>query len=58
MVSLFKLMSVSEQGVHFTSPHTNEPMLLTPEQSIHLQNQIGSDIMMFVFYIMPLSQGT
>lgn len=30
----------------FVSPHDNSEMMLTPELSIHFQNQIGADIMM------------
>lgn len=46
MVSLSKLCSVTEDGVSFTHPNTEEKMFLRPEDSIHSQNQIGSDIMM------------
>ncbi|KAI3635247.1 hypothetical protein MIR68_006813 [Amoeboaphelidium protococcarum] len=46
MVSLLKLSSVSEDGVHFIHPHTQEPLLLTPERSMQIQNSIGADIMM------------
>ncbi|KAJ5631611.1 Queuine tRNA-ribosyltransferase [Penicillium longicatenatum] len=46
MVSLLKLATVTEEGVRFLSPHDGEPMLLTPEHSIGLQNSIGSDIIM------------
>ncbi|KAI9693004.1 MAG: hypothetical protein M1822_004999 [Bathelium mastoideum] len=46
MVSLLKLAKVTEEGVRFLSPHDGEPMLLTPEHSISLQNSIGSDIIM------------
>ncbi|RDA88647.1 hypothetical protein CP532_4125 [Ophiocordyceps camponoti-leonardi (nom. inval.)] len=46
MVSLLKLARVTEEGVRFLSPHDGSPMLLTPELSIHLQNSIGSDIIM------------
>lgn len=46
MVSLAKLMSVTEEGVHFESPHTGELMLLTPEKSIQIQNALGADIIM------------
>ena len=48
MVSLLELSSLSEEGVTFNSPVDGKPMLLTPEKSIHLQNQIGSDIMMML----------
>ncbi|KAK7753682.1 hypothetical protein SLS62_004304 [Diatrype stigma] len=46
MVSLLDLATITEEGVKFLSPHDGTPMLLTPEHSIHLQNTIGSDIMM------------
>ena len=46
MVSLLKLAKVTEEGVTFESPHDGSNMVLTPEHSIKLQNQIGSDIMM------------
>lgn len=46
MVSLAKLSEVTEEGVRFTSPHTSEETLLTPEHSIEIQNALGADIMM------------
>ncbi|KAI1716600.1 queuine tRNA-ribosyltransferase domain-containing protein [Ditylenchus destructor] len=46
MVSLSKLMNVTEDGVHFESPHTSEMILLTPEKCIEMQEALGSDIMM------------
>lgn len=46
MVSLLALSQITESGVRFLSPHDGEPMLLTPEHSITLQNSIGSDIIM------------
>jgi tRNA-guanine transglycosylase len=46
MVSLAKLSAVTEEGVTFQSPVDGSMMLLTPEMSMQLQNQIGSDIMM------------
>ncbi len=46
MVSLLKLAQVTEEGVAFESPHDGSRMVLTPEHSMHLQHQIGSDIMM------------
>ncbi len=35
-----------QEGVKFQSPHDNSEMLLTPEQSIAIQNTIGADIIM------------
>ena len=47
MVSLLKLAEITEQGVKFISPlDSTSEMMLTPEQSIQCQNQIGADIMM------------
>ncbi|KAF4649991.1 Queuine tRNA-ribosyltransferase catalytic subunit 1 [Perkinsus olseni] len=46
MVSLLKLLSISEEGVHFQNPRTKEMMMLTPEESMGIQNSIGADIMM------------
>lgn len=46
MVSLLALAVVTEEGVRFQHPIDGSDMLLTPEMSMQLQNQIGSDIMM------------
>lgn len=46
MVSLSKLAVINEEGVVFQSPFNNTSKLLTPEESIRIQNVIGADIMM------------
>ena len=46
MVSLLQLAEITEQGVQFASPIDGSLMMLTPEQSIQCQNEIGADIMM------------
>lgn len=46
MVSLLKLAHITEEGVNFSSPIDGTPMMLTPEESIKCQNEIGADIMM------------
>ncbi|KAB5530652.1 hypothetical protein PHYPO_G00131840 [Pangasianodon hypophthalmus] len=46
MVSLVELSEVTEEGVLFRSPYDGKEILLTPEQSIGIQNSLGSDIMM------------
>jgi hypothetical protein len=46
MVSLLELAKIEEEGVTFRSPVDGTQMLLKPEDSIHHQNRIGSDIMM------------
>ena len=48
MVSLLKLAKITEQGVNFESPYDGSQKLLTPEESIRIQNSIGADIMMQV----------
>ncbi|KRY16526.1 Queuine tRNA-ribosyltransferase [Trichinella patagoniensis] len=53
MVSLAKLMNISEEGVHFISPHTKEEMLLSPERSIEIQNSLGADIIMQLDDVVP-----
>jgi queuine tRNA-ribosyltransferase len=37
---------VKEEGVLFVSPYNDEVMLMTPEQSMRIQHQLGSDIIM------------
>ena len=46
MVSLLDLAEITETGVKFQSPIDGTEMMLTPEQSIKFQNEIGADIMM------------
>ena len=46
MVSLLALAKITEEGVTFQSPVDGSKMLLTPEESMRVQNEIGSDIMM------------
>lgn len=46
MVSLLALAEITEHGVQFRSPHDGSTMVLTPEHSMALQNQLGADIMM------------
>lgn len=46
MVSLLKLCDIDEKGVKFQSPHDGSILMLTPEESMRIQNIIGADIMM------------
>ena len=46
MVSLLDLAVITEEGVKFNSPIDGSEMMLTPEESIRHQNNIGADIMM------------
>uniref|UniRef100_A0A336LVM2 Queuine tRNA-ribosyltransferase catalytic subunit 1 n=1 Tax=Culicoides sonorensis TaxID=179676 RepID=A0A336LVM2_CULSO len=46
MVSLLKLAVIDENGVNFVSPYDKSKCMLTPEESIRIQNVIGADIIM------------
>lgn len=46
LVSLQQLCDVTEEGVRMGSTHGSGILTLKPEDSIHIQNAIGSDIMM------------
>ncbi len=46
MVSLSKLSKVTDAGVEFTNPYDSSLMFISPEKSVSIQNQIGSDIIM------------
>ena len=56
MVSLLDLADITEEGVTFKSPLDGTPMLLTPEQSIAIQNRIGADIIMALDDVVPADQ--
>ncbi len=44
--SLGKIRKISEQGVRFQSPIDGSPIFMGPEESIAVQEALGSDIMM------------
>lgn len=44
--SLAKMRDITERGVHFKSHLSGEKLFLSPEKAIHIQNALGSDIMM------------
>lgn len=44
--SLAPLRKISEDGVCFQSPVNGDPVFLGPEDSIHIQQRLGADIMM------------
>lgn len=56
MVSLLALADITEEGVTFQSPLDGERMLLTPEESIGIQNRIGADIIMALDDVVPADQ--
>ncbi|MGH8279403.1 MAG: tRNA guanosine(34) transglycosylase Tgt [Gammaproteobacteria bacterium] len=44
--SLAKLSKIAEEGVSFQSPVNGDPVFLSPEDSMHVQQALGSDILM------------
>lgn len=44
--SLAKMRRITEEGVHFRSPINGEKFLLSPEYSMQIQRELGSDIVM------------
>jgi len=46
LVSLNKFTKITEEGALFASPFSEEPTMLTPEESISIQHAIGADIIM------------
>ncbi len=44
--SLSDMRYIEEEGVHFRNHLSGEKLFLTPEKAIHIQNALGSDIMM------------
>ena len=44
--SLGDLVKISEEGVKFSSPYDGKKIFMTPEDSIQIQENLGSDIVM------------
>ncbi len=44
--SLAKMRKITEEGVHFRSPVNGNKILLSPESSMQIQRELGSDIVM------------
>jgi queuine tRNA-ribosyltransferase len=44
--SLGELSKISEEGVKFSSPYDGKKIFMTPEESIKIQENLGSDIVM------------
>ena len=53
MLSLSNSSRVLEEGVYFQGPVDGTEMLLTPEKSIAMQNDIGVDIIMTLDDVVP-----
>ncbi|WP_027963541.1 tRNA guanosine(34) transglycosylase Tgt [Halalkalibacillus halophilus] len=44
--SLSEIRQIKEEGVHFRNHISGEKLFLSPEKAMHIQNSLGSDIMM------------
>ena len=44
--SLSKIRDIQEEGVYFRNHLSGEKLFLSPEKAMHIQNALGSDIMM------------
>ena len=44
--SLSEMRKIEEEGVHFKNHLSGEKLFLSPEKAMHIQNALGSDIMM------------
>lgn len=57
MVSLLHLADITEEGVTFQSPIDGERMLLTPEHSMRIQNQLGAQRLTMPFAVHDVCTG-
>ena len=55
--SLGELRRISEEGVRFASPINGDRLLLTPEQSMRIQQVLGSDVVMIFDECTPFETG-
>ncbi len=53
MVSLLHLAEITETGVEFQSPVDGARLLLTPEQSMAIQNRLGTPLQLHHFIRSP-----
>ncbi|MCW6653468.1 tRNA guanosine(34) transglycosylase Tgt [Aerococcaceae bacterium NML191292] len=54
--SLSDMRKIEEEGVHFRNHISGEKLFLSPEKAIHIQNQLGADIMMSFDECPPFDQ--
>ncbi|MDO4432251.1 MAG: tRNA guanosine(34) transglycosylase Tgt [Aerococcaceae bacterium] len=54
--SLSDMRKIEEEGVHFRNHINGEKLFLSPEKAIHIQNQLGPDIMMSFDECPPFNQ--
>ena len=56
--SLAKMRKITEEGVHFRSPVNGDKILLSPEVSMQVQRDLGSDIVMIFDECTPYPAST
>ena len=54
--SLSDMRKITEEGVHFRNHIHGEKLFLSPEQAIHIENQLGADIIMSFDECPPFDQ--
>lgn len=54
--SLSDMRKIEEEGVHFRNHINGEKLFLSPEKAIHIQNQLGADIIMSFDECPPFDQ--
>ena len=54
--SLSDMRKIEEEGVHFRNHINGEKLFLSPEKAIHIQNQLGADIIMSFDECPPFNQ--
>ena len=54
--SLSDMRKITEEGVHFRNHINGEKLVLSPEKAIHIENQLGADIIMSFDECPPFDQ--
>lgn len=54
--SLSNMRKITEEGVHFRNHINGEKLFLSPEKAIHIENQLGADIIMSFDECPPFDQ--
>ena len=54
--SLSDMRKITEEGVHFRNHINGEKLFLSPEKAIHIENQLGADIIMSFDECPPFNQ--
>ena len=54
--SLSDMRKITEEGVHFRNHFNGEKLFLSPEKAIHIENQLGADIIMSFDECPPFDQ--